>query len=60
MIEVEGNISNQPKHVILIDSRVSHSYISLSFVERFTLKRVRMINHGWFSLPLAKKGKSMD
>jgi hypothetical protein len=38
MIEVEGKIDNHPI-VILIDSRVSHSYIDPNLVERFHLKR---------------------
>jgi hypothetical protein len=38
MIEVEGNIDNQPI-AILIDSGASHSYINSNIVEIFHLQR---------------------
>jgi hypothetical protein len=40
MIEVEGNIDNQPI-AILIDYGASHSYIDPNMVERFKLKRCK-------------------
>jgi hypothetical protein len=38
MIDVEGNIDNQPT-TLLIDSRAIHSYIYPNLVEIFHLKR---------------------
>jgi hypothetical protein len=45
MIEVEGNISDQPI-AILIDSRDSHSYLDPKMVEIFQLSR-RKIGKSW-------------
>jgi hypothetical protein len=41
MIELEGNINNQPI-VILIDSRASHNYLYPKMVERFQLPRSKL------------------
>jgi hypothetical protein len=41
MIEVEGNINDQPI-VILIDSGASHSYIDPKLVERFHFPKIKL------------------
>jgi hypothetical protein len=54
MIEVEGNITNQPIS-ILIDSGASHSYIDPNIVDIFHLKRNKLKNHGWYKLATGTK-----
>jgi hypothetical protein len=59
MIEVEGKIENHPI-VILIDSRVSHSYIDRKLIEIFKLNKFKHENYWLVQLAIGTKRRIND
>jgi len=59
MIEVEGNINDQPI-VILIDSKSIHRYINLNMVETFNLLRRKLRKPWLIQLDIEEKRKTNE